>query len=501
MTIVPVGEFAPDMPDLAEATDIALNVIARTPLSYGPMSGLSPYSANALPSICLGVAAAQNVDESIYLFGGTVSTLSDIDPGTLAWTDVSKVGGYSVAQGDNWRFAQFNSIILATDFADPIQSFVMGSSTLFADLSPDAPQARHIAVAKTFTIVANTSDSVGGLNPSRIWWSGSNDPTNWPIPGSAAAQQVQSDYSDLVGSLGDITGLVANLTGCDCAVFFQRGVDRMIYVGPPDIFDFYPAENVRGTRASNSIVPLGNVVYYLAEDGFYVFDGNTSTPIGADKIDKWFFGQLDQSRLENVIGAADMINKAIMWIFPSTSSAGGTPDTLLIYRWDIQRWSYAAISAEWLARALSFNVTMDSMDALGYTNLDTVPFSLDSRIWIGGTPQIMAADPNSFLAAFNGSTLQAQIGTKAMQIVPGKLAFVSGSRPMVDGGSPTVSISARQTYQDAEVFGPDIAPNRIGDCPQRSVGRYHRARITVPAGSTWTQALGVDLAAIPAGQQ
>lgn len=497
MTVIPFAEFAPDMPDLAEATNIALNVIARTPQSYAPVSGLSAYSSNTLPATCLGMIATQNVDDSIYLFAGTGSKLYQVTSG--AWADVSAVGGYSVAQGDNWRFAQFKSLVLATDYADTIQSFTMGSSTAFATLSSGAPNARHIAVAKNFCIVADTYDSVGGANPARVWWSANGDPTNWPTPGSSGAQQVQSDYNDMNGLMGDITGLAPNLNGCDCAVFFQRAVFRMVYVGPPDVFDFYPAENVHGTRASNAIVSLGNMVYYLGEDGFYAFDGNYSMPIGTNKVDKWFFGQLNQTYLYNVVGTADAINKLIFWLFPSNASPLGVPDTMLLYRWDIGRWSYASISAQWIARALSFDITMDSLPALGTTNIDTLPFSLDSRVWLGAVPQVAAVGPSGALAFFNGINLQAQIGTQAAQINPGGLSFVSGVRPLVGVGSATVAVSARQNYFDTEAFGPEIAVNAMGDCPQRSVGRYHRARVTIPAGASWSQAMGVDVTAKPAG--
>jgi hypothetical protein len=500
MTVLPVAEFAPDMPDLADATNIAVNVIARTTDSYGPVNALAPSLSGALPSACVGLFGCKNRDETTYIFSGTMAALYTIGL-SFTWENVSKAGGYSVLVGESWKFAQFGSRVVATDFADPIQSIIMGVQTEFSDLSADAPKARFLAVAKTFLIAANTYDSVGGPNPARIWWSGSNDPSSWPIPGSALAQQQQSDYSDLNGPLGDITGLVPNLAGCDCAVFFEQGVQRMIYVGPPDIFDFYPAQNVNGTRASNSIVAFGSLVYYLADNGFYAFDGNTSAPIGESKVDKWFFENVNQTYLYNVIGGVDVVSKAILWLFPSTSSVDGMPDTILIYRWPIQRWSYAAISAQWIARLLSLGISMDNMDQLGYTDVDTLPYSLDSRFWLGGVPSLGAVDPSGYLSYFDGDTLEAQIGTKSMQIVPNGLAFVRGSRPLVDGGSPTIAMSTRDTYTAAEVWGADVAPNSMGDCPQRSVGRYHRARVTVPAGTTWTQMAGVDLDAIPAGKR
>ena len=33
---------------------------------------------------------------------------------------------------------------------------------------------------------------------------------------------------------------------------------------------------------------IGNVLYFLAEDGFYSISGQQVTPIGADKVNEWF---------------------------------------------------------------------------------------------------------------------------------------------------------------------------------------------------------------------
>lgn len=557
MTIIPFAEWCPDMPDLSEMTDVASNVIPRTPESYGPFSALASYSSNALDGQCIGMIAVQDTSDSVFVFAGTSDKLYQADGGSAAWSDVSQAGGYATEQGDSWHFAQFKTLVIGTNFEDAMQSYTLGSSTAFGNLftapawatstvysvvgeyvlangaryqltvagtsastgtgpsgtgtaitdgtctwsyqSSAPPQARQIAIAKNFCIVANTSDPVGGTNPARVWWSVNGDPTTWPVPGSDQAQAGQSDYNDIVGQLGDITGLAPNLAGCDCAVFFARGVQRMVYAGPPDVFDFFPAENVRGCRAPNSIVPLGAIVYYLADDGFYAFDGNVSEPIGLNKVDKWFYSQVNQSFLWNVIGAADVINKAIVWIYPSAASSSGVPDSAVVYRWDIQRWAPAEFPADWITRLLTFGATLDSLSSLGFTDLDTLPYSLDSRVWIGGALTLGGVDNSHKLAFFNGSNLEAQIATKAMQIIPNRRAFVQSARPLVDGGALSVAISARVNYYDPEVFGPDVAVNAAGECPQRSDGRYHRARVTVPAGASWAQGFGVDLTAIPAG--
>lgn len=539
MTVMPVAEWCPDAPDLSEYTNIALNVVALTPESYGPINNLVQFSSNALEGTCIGMGFAEDTSPATHIFAGTASALEILTQGGSAWNDVSG-GTYAAAAGENWRFAQYNNLMLATDFSDPIQSYDMIAGGAFGVLSAGAPHARFIAVAKTFAIVANTNDPVGGPNPARLWWSGAGEPTAWPTPGSTTAQQKQSDFSDLTGPQGDITGLAPNLAGCDCAVFFERGVFRMIYGGPPDIFDFYPAASVRGCPAPNSIVQLGMLVAYYGEDGFYVFDGNQSQPIGANKVDKWFAANVDQSALNLLVGAADVANKAYVWIFRSIYAPSVLQDTMLVYRWDIQRWSSASLQTQWIARSPVPNVQPGVSLVPGQLQLAAISGSatgslLDIQTEAGSDLQtengVDLLTEQSFallLAYFSGTPLPAQVGTKVVQINPAGRAFVNATRPLVNsagsglpllieptgltllteagfpitteasGAVVTVAMSARTNYYDQEAFGPEVAPNSMGECPQRSDGRYHRGRISIPSG-IWTTMFGLDVTGIRAG--
>lgn len=523
MTVMQVAEWCPDRPDLADATSIAQNVIALTPESYGPVASLVHFASAALPQNVLGMGFAQDSALVPHIFAGLTSALYIINGGSNVWTDVSGTA-YTPTAGESWNFAQYNDLMLATFWGNPVQSYNMISGGTFADLTPGpfdtgnnqaAPQARYMAVAKTFVILANTHDAVGGNGPSRVWWSAAGAPagvvsggkTGWPVPGSTLAQQTQSDFTDLTGPMGAIVGLAPNLAGCDCAVFFQHGVQRMIYVGPPDIFDFYPAAAVRGSIAPNSLVSLGMQVYYLGEDGFYVFDGNASTPIGANKVDKWFFANADLSVPSLIVGAADIANKAICWTFRSNFSANGLADFMLIYRWDIQRWSYALLATHWISRVVL-----------------TEPF----LGLAAGELQLAAISGGSFLSLFTGPSTPAQVGTKVVQITPGGRTWVNHSRPLIDSTSSgvniltedsmvlltenglpliteasgtviTVAMSARNTYYEAEVFGPEVAPDVSGDCGQRSDGRYHRGRIST--SGIWTTMFGLDVVGARAGMR
>jgi hypothetical protein len=499
MPLIPPAEFAPDQPALSEFTDIVLNVVPLTKESYGPLRSLEPFS-DALDSQCRGVVSVQDSDLATFTFAGTETTLNMITGGDITWNDVSQAGAYSTGDQEYWRFGQFHDLVIATNFIDPVQAYDMSSPTLFADLAAGAPKGRHIAIVRNFCVVANTNDPSDSNVPMRVWWSAYNNATDWPVPGSADAQAKQSDFTDLVGDQGAITGLVGHLGGADGAVFFARGVWRMVYQGPPTVFGFYPAEGVSGTRASNSIVHIGPTVYYLAEDGFAVFDGTRSQPIGGQKVDRWFFDRVDHNYLDQVIGAVDPINKLVFWIFPSTAATvPGAPDTMLIFNFQIGRWSYAETSAEWLLRSLSFGVSLDGLDALFPGGIDSIPYSLDSRLFVGGAVQLSAIDTDHKLAFFAGQTLEAQIATRTAQPFDGMRAWVRSVRPLVDGGVPTVAMGLRDRLVDTVAFGSDVAMNSMGESPQRADGRYISALVKVPAGSNWEHMRGIDLDAEKGG--
>ena len=95
---------------------------------------------------------------------------------------------------------------------------------------------------------------------------------------------------------------------------------------------------------------------------------------------------------------------------------------------------------------------------------------------------------------FSGANLAATIETGDNQLVPGNRALLRGLRPLVEGSTvtPSLTVGKRNNLYDAITYGSATAVNAYGFCNARVNGRYHRARITIPAGSLWTMARGVD---------
>ena len=492
--LLPIADFAPDLPpnNASGASANVVNLFPRTKESWGPVGTLSQYSSSALASQCLGAIMAIDTGANNYLFAGDAGALYLLSPGSSTFSNVSKGGGYSLASGERWYFTQYGQRIIAAGQGQNLQSYVLNSSSLFADLAAAAPQARYITTIKDFVMVANTFDGTNGDQPQRVQWCAIDDPTTWPAAGSTSEAQLLAGSQIIPGEQGWIMGIVGNLGNADGAVFFERAIWRVVFQGSPSVFGFYPAEGARGTPAPKSIAQLGSMVYYLGEDGFYAFDGSNSIPIGVDRVDRTFWSTVNASYLANVVGAVDPINRLVMWLYPSNSSTNGTPDSLLVFNWALNKWGFAQISAEYLFRAISQGYSLDSLDNTGY-NLDTLPFSLDSRVWTGGQVLMGAFTPQHTLAYFTGSPANTTADTVEVEPAAktGQRAFISTTRPMVDGASPTVSIGSRNRLVDAPSFTNASAMNDNGECPVRVDARYMRGRIQT--SGTFTHLQGIEI--------
>jgi hypothetical protein len=559
---LPAAEYTPDMPDYQNpGSGNIRNCLPRTPESYGPFPSLAPFGG-ALTAQCQGAVSVTDSGGNVYVFAGDVNNLYEYTSGSTTPSVVSNgTNPYTADVEGNWNFDLMGQRVVATDYEDAIQSFILGSSTKFADLANGgitaltiavqgstytngtnyalavsggggsgftglidvvsghftnaritnlghgftsvptvtlpagagagdgtasvtatiasiAPKAKYVAVVKNFLMVAFTNDAVSGVQPQRVWWPALNDPTNWPTPGTAAAAEFQSSFNDLFGNFGPITGLVGSLGTADCAIFFQRAIWRGVYAGPPVVFDFFPCETVKGTSAPNSIVKRGLLVDYLGEDGFYTFDGTNSTPIGLNKVDKTFLADLDQSHLNNVIGAADPVNRLTLWAYPGKGNVNGIPNRILAFSWAQNRFAIIDMPAgvEYIFRSLSFGNTLDNMPG---GTLDQIKFALDSSVWTGGVITLSAFDANHKLSYFNGANLAPTIETSEQAPFDPMLCHISDVRPLVDGGTPSVSLATRNRLIDNFAFNSPTAINGMGTCPQLANGRYVRAQTTL----------------------
>jgi hypothetical protein len=480
---IPLGEYLPDLPSFGNPGATEAKNVLPFGVSYQPWPSLNLYS-NALTARCQGAAYGKDADGNTFNFSGDATKLYKLS--SASWADISVGGGYATLADGRWFFSNYNTRMLATNFANAIQTFTMGTSSAFANLSASAPKARYITAARDFIIVGNTFDSVDGNMPNRIRWSAVGDPTNWTVSATT-----QADYQDLDSSKGWVQQVIG---GEYVVVFQERAINRMTYAGSPVVFQFDEVETGRGLLAPGSAVKFGNFIAYLGIDGFYVFDGNQSVSIGENKINKTFFTDVDTGYFDRIASCVDLDKQIIYWAYPGAGNTVGLCNKILAYNYSqgaVKRWSYAEVNTEVIYISLSEGYTLDSLDSLS-SSIDALPIYLDSRFYTGDNYILSAFDSSHRLNTFTGSAMTATIETSEAEMFEGSRAFVTLIRPIVDGtGTTTVQIGTRNLLSDSISWGSAISLDSLGEAQCRSTARYHRARLNISGGFNHAQGIEV----------
>lgn len=489
------ADYTPDLPALSGGSNRVKNAYPYGPNNFKQFKNISEVS-DAMDARGQGGIAVQDSSGFTYHYFGNASKLYRMVGTTM--TDFSQTGGYSVSSDEHWEFVRVGANILACCINEAVQYQVIGADDAFGDrfTSTLKPKARHAGHFARFLVIGNL-DEGGTLYPNRIRWSGINDDADMDQDADT-----QSDYRDLESSTGG-SSWVQKIIGREYGIVFQEhSIWRMDYVGSPTVFYLQEVETQRGAFVPGGVIPLGRFVFYIAEDGFHVFDGHQSTPIGHGKIDQTFRNELDDAYKLRITASIDYKNKAIVWAYPTSSATNGNPDRLLIYAWKEGRWTFAEPTGgvEILIPSLARGVSLDDLDAYG--DLDSITDSLDSRRWTGGATTFAAIDSANKYAEFTGSALTAEIDTQEGQLFAGQIAVPDSLRPLVEGSSATITaqIGSRTRLNDANSFGAVASQETNGLIPvrdQNKADRYHRARIIIAGG--FDDAHGVEVNATPQG--
>ena len=482
--MVPFQAWLPDIATFQTnvATD-AKNVIPHSS-GYQPFQAFNAITA-ALTARARGAASfkGQSVG-TVVTFAADETKLYKLEASGLTWEDVSRSSGgaYAVPLDGRVNFLQFGDLVLSFNGADATQAFTIGSSTDFAAATGSPPIASYGGVIRGFAILARVS-----TQQNRIKWSAIEDATDW-----VTSATTLSDAQDFPEG-GPITGFVGGEYGI---VFQEKAIQRMSFEGPPTVFRFDKLANNIGCPIGGTIASHENLIFFRAEEGFHMIRGGSEiVPIGEEKIDEWFEDNFSASYDYRCTSVVDPLRHLYMLSFPSTASADGTPDTILVYDWKLGRWSYAKVTLEMIYAGMTqASYTIDTMDDVSAT-IDGLEYPVDSRFWSGsGQLYVAGFDTEHKQGFFSGTALEAIVETGDEQPVPGRLSLLRGLRPMIEGSSvtPTISIGYRKNLNESISYTAPVPVNSTGFCPTRANGRYLRAKMTIPAASSWKFARGVD---------
>ena len=466
-------EWLPDQPANAGSLIDAKNVFPVS-VGYSPFPNSVDFSGAASEN--LNSVYAAKFGSEVVIFAGGASKLFKFNAATEALEDKSKSGGYTGTS--TWNFALFGAEVLATNHTAKVQRWTIGSSTAFADLAAAAPIAKFVTVVRDFVVCANI-----GSTANKVQWSDINDATDW-VSGTTS----QSDFQ-IMPDGGNITGITGGEFGI---VFLEKAIARMSYTGSPLFFQFDTISRGLGCIAGGSIAQYGGLSFFLSDDGFYQTDGQSVTGIGNEKVDKYFFDDVLLESIDSMSSSADPKRKIVVWNYANNS--GGR--SILIYNWQLQRWSRASTAATVVGDIATAGTTLEGLGTLGYTDIDTMPASLDARLWVGGK-FLFAGAEDTKIVTFTGSDYNSELITTDVEV--GYNSVVTLARPQIDNGSATIKIASRRELDDAVIFGDSSTTSAEGRADLRSAGRYHRLEVS-PTGN-WTTAMAVDIDVKPQGNR
>ena len=475
------GEWLPDQPSVTGALVKADNVYSRA-VGYGGIPAAVDYSDSAAESLN-NVVAGRNPDGTVTIFAGGRTDLYKLDTSDMSLDDVSGAT-YTTEANGRWRFTQFGNRLIAANGKDRLQGWLLGTSTAWADLAADAPKSTYVTVVRDFVVSANIYDATTPL-PFRVKWSALNDETSW-----TNSATTQSDFQEIPDG-----GTVVGVTGGEFGlILMDRSIYRMTYVGSPLVFQFDNITRNLGCYEANSVIQYQGTTFFLSDDGFYACDGQQVFSIGGEKVDRFFFSDVDESFLYNMSTAVDPFRKLIFWAYPSKGQ-GGNVNKLLIYNFQTKKWSSGSTNIDRIASTSSPSVTLEGLDAIS-ASIDALGTPLDSRLWVGGK-LLLAGVRDNKIVTFTGNNSTATIQTGDLSLENRKSA-VTLVQPIVDDGSSNVSIVSRNLLTEQVIFGTATAPDSENRVSLRSMGRYHRLQFN-PTGDNWDSIIGADVEIVPMG--
>ena len=536
-----------------------------------------------------------------YVVGHTVTV--------TATTNTSLNGTFTIASvptSTTFTYAQTASNITSTSDTGSVyntKAFMIANGTGSTSgnvkvYTSIAPASKYLAVVRDFVVAANLVDA-----PNKLQWCDINDETNWNT-GNAS----QSDFQIIADG-----GTIQNITGGEFGIILlEKAIYRMQYVGSPYFFQFDAISRNIGCPEGNSVINSNGITYFLSDDGFYMCDGRSVTPIGAEKVDKYFYSNFDVTKSDTMSVAIDPARKLVVWNYPTVDGAR----ELLVYNWQLQKWTRAETTTDYLAQnsvAAQSGTTLEALDSqylvnagslvinknyaiasvgttdftvgastvsagsfvvgriyyitsLGTTTntqwntiagtseitytvgmtftaattgassgtgqarlgafantvglkftattvgsgtgtvidlaasqaagktLDTLPTSLDSRIYAAGK-FVFAGINTNYIVTFTGANTTANLVMS--DIEEGYNSVATLARPLIDNGSADISIASRRELDDNIQFTTPVSSGEANRVPLRSAGRFHRLSVT-PTGN-WTTAVAVDITLEPQG--
>jgi len=478
------GSYEPDKPVTDPGVSpVIQNVIplasTETGVAYKPFASFQVIpGAAALPGPPRGGISIVNPSSGNYeVYACTASAIYKLQT-DYSWVAIGT--GYTLPAEEEWSIVPFGNFLLFTNRSDGILQYNVAVPAGVTAVS-GAPKARFLFVAFD-CVFAGDCDGENRLLRN----SGTNNHTQW-TPGINNSQyQPIPDGQELVAGAAINDGTVIVLQRNSIRVLTRTGDTRLYTMN-------ILAQNI-GCVGARTLASIGTELFFQSTDGFYRINSQGVIPIGAQRVNATYLAAISTASFFTVQAAIDPVNKLVAWLYHPTSDTGATTNLSagLLFSYQLDKWvAFVPEAAAALAGIFQFATPgygMDSIDSFG--TLDTLPYSLDSRFWNGGQPRLAGLSADYKIGFFDGTSMAATLYTQTV-VSPTDQLFDSVV-PQDDAGAGTVSIAAKDSLSGTARVTSTTTIQPSGRAFVRARGKVAQGQRTIPAGTTWTTAKGVD---------
>jgi len=407
--------------------------------------------------------------------GGAAINTSSAGSGTHSVTS-----NYSALSSDmQWQFTQFGNLVFATQENIVLQVYDLSTDSAFSNSLGSPPQAAYVSTVGRFLVLSGLLST-----PYRIQWSGLNSVN---ASASWTSGTNSSDYQDFPDG-----GIVRGVAGGESGIVFQdQAIRRMSYIpGSSLIFQIERIAQDKGLFAPYSIVRAGDLIFFHSAHGFYkIAPGGFPEQIGRERVDRYFFDDLDKTELRMFIGASDPRSTRAFWAYKSTSGTTGLYDKIIGIDYTLDRWFTINMTGEYLLGMSQPGITLENLDSIS-SSLDALGATLDSFA-VSTQPLIAQFNSAHKMGFFSGSNLEATLESSE-QGTDDQRIRVKGFRPITDAATVYGSLSYRETQQVSTTDTTEILVNsRTGRCDMNNSTRFARYKVRIPSATLWTYCAGV----------
>lgn len=193
-----------------------------------------------------------------------------------------------------------------------------------------------------FVLAFGTNDLGSAvLDPMLVRWSDQEDATNWtPAATNQAGSLRLSSGSEIV---------TAKQARQEILVWTDSSLYSMQYQGAPAVWGAQLVGENISIAGQNAVAYAGGVAYWMGNDKFYKYDGNTQT-LRCD-LRQYIFGDINRLQLSQVYAGTNEGFNEVWWFYCSADASQN--DRYVVYNYQEDIWFYGQLArSAWLDSGL-----------------------------------------------------------------------------------------------------------------------------------------------------